>query len=238
VVGIPKTIDNDLPYVRRSFGYGTALEKAREAINCAHTEAHDAPNGIGLVKLMGREAGFIAAGATLASQEVNFTLIPEMPFKLDGERGFLKALRDRVVNRGHALIAVAEGAGQDLLTEGEEEKDASGNVLHKDIGLYLKDRITDYFRVQGIPINLKYIDPSYIIRSIPANSEDSLLCDQYARNAVHAAMAGKTDMIVGLWHTFMHVPIAMATSARRQVSPESLLWHSVISATGQPARFE
>jgi 6-phosphofructokinase 1 len=238
VVGIPKTIDNDIMYVRSTFGFVTAVDRAREVLFCAHSEAHSFPNGIGLVRLMGRDSGFITAMATLASQEVNFTLIPEVPFKLDGERGFLNVLKKRILARNHALIAVAEGAGQDLLAGGAEAKDASGNVLHKDIGLFLKDRIAEYFKGQGIPINLKYIDPSYIIRSVAANSEDSLLCDQYARNAVHAAMAGKTDMIVGLWSMFMHVPIALATSARRRISPESLLWHSVISSTGQPARFE
>jgi 6-phosphofructokinase 1 len=238
IVGIPKTIDNDILYVRSTFGFVTAVDRAREVLFCAHSEAHSFPNGIGLVRLMGRDSGFITAMATLASQEVNFTLIPELPFRLDGERGFLKALKDRILNRGHALIAVAEGAGQNLLAGGAEKKDASGNVLHKDIGLFLKDCIAEFFKEEGIPINLKYIDPSYLIRSVPANSEDSLLCDQYARNAVHAAMAGKTDMIIGLWHAFMHVPIALATSARRRVSPESLLWYNVISATGQPARFE
>jgi len=238
IVGIPKTIDNDILYVRSTFGFVTAVDRAREVLFCAHSEAHSFPNGIGLVRLMGRDSGFITAMATLASQEVNFTLLPELPFKLDGEHGFLKALKDRILNRGHALIAVAEGAGQNLLARGAEEKDASGNLLHKDIGLFLKDRIAAFFKEQGIPINLKYIDPSYLIRSVPANSEDSLLCDQYARNAVHAAMAGKTDMIIGLWHAFMHVPIALATSARQRVLPESLLWYNVISATGQSARFE
>jgi 6-phosphofructokinase 1 len=238
VVGIPKTIDNDIMYVRSTFGFVTAFDRAREVLSCAHSEAHSYPNGIGLVRLMGRDSGFITAMATLASQEVNFTLIPEVPFKLDGEHGFLQALKNRVLSRGHALIAVAEGAGQDLLAGGAGATDASGNVLHKDIGLFLKERIAGYFKAQGIPINMKYIDPSYIIRSVPANSQDSVLCDQYARNAVHAAMAGKTDMIVGLWHMFMHVPIAMATSERRRVSPESLLWHSVISATGQSQKFE
>jgi 6-phosphofructokinase 1 len=237
IVGIPKTIDNDIMHVRSTFGFVSAVDRARDVLSCAHAEAHSHPNGIGLVRLMGRDSGFIAAMATLASQEVNFTLIPEVPFKLEGERGFLQALKDRIQKRGHALIAVAEGAGQDLLA-GAVDKDASGNVLHRDIGLFLKDQITAYFKKQGMPINLKYIDPSYIIRSVPANSEDSVLCDQYARSAVHAAMAGKTDLIVGLWYGFIHIPIAMATAQRKRVSPESLLWSSVISATRQPQTFE
>ena len=238
ILGIPKTIDNDIMYVRSTFGFVTAVDRAREVLACAHAEAHSYPNGIGLVRLMGRDSGFITAMATLASQEVNFTLIPEVPFILAGERGFLATLKKRILERGHALIAVAEGAGQDLMGSDATATDASGNILHKDIGLFLKDRISGYFKDQKISINLKYIDPSYSIRSVPANSEDSVLCDQYARHAVHAAMAGKTDMVVGLWHMFMHVPIAMATSARKQVRPESFLWNSVISSTGQPQQFE
>jgi 6-phosphofructokinase 1 len=235
VVGIPKTIDNDLPFVWRSFGYGTALEKAREAINCAHTEAHDAPNGIGLVKLMGREAGFIAAGASLASQEANFTLIPEIPFPLEGENGFLEALRRRLLARRHAVIVVAEGAGQSWFQCDRSDCDASGNVKLKDIGLFLKEKIAAYFKAADIPINIKYIDPSYIIRSVPANSDDSLLCDGMARNAVHAAMAGKTDMFIGQVNgAYVHVPIATAVAQKKRLSPESEMWIGVLEATGQP----
>jgi 6-phosphofructokinase 1 len=235
VVGIPKTIDNDLPLVWRSFGYGTALEKAREAINCAHTEAHDAPNGVGLVKLMGREAGFIAAGATVASQEANFTLIPEVPFPLEGEGGLLDALRKRLLARRHAVIVVAEGAGQHLFACQRTECDASGNAKLNDSGVFLRDRIIEHFKSIGMPVNMKYIDPSYIVRSVPANSDDALLCDQMARTAVHAAMAGKTDVLIGLEHNqFLHVPISTAVATKKRLSPESELWTAVLESTGQP----
>jgi 6-phosphofructokinase 1 len=236
VVGVPKTIDNDLSFVSRSFGYGTALEKAREAINCAHTEARDAPNGIGLVKLMGRHAGFIAAGAALASQEANFVLIPEVRFPLEGPGGFLDALRKRIAARQHAVIVVAEGAGQHLFDCESGECDASGNRKLLDIGVFLRDKISHYFKAAGIPINIKYIDPSYIIRSVPANSDDSLLCDAMARHAVHAALAGKTDVLIGMEHgQFLHMPICTAVARRKQLSPESELWLRVIESTGQPA---
>ncbi len=238
VVGIPKTIDNDLPYVWESFGYKTALDKAREVLDCAHAEAKGAPNGISLVKLMGRESGSIAAGATLASQEVNFTLVPEIPFKLDGENGFLAVLKRRILARGHAVIVVAEGAGQDLMPPGPVERDASGNLKLRDIGVFLRDRISAYFAAEGIRINLRYFDPSYIIRSVPATTEDSLLCDRLARNAVHAAMAGKTDVLMGLWYnTFIHVPISLVVKEKKRLKPESEVWRSVLAATGQPARF-
>ncbi len=236
VAGIPKTIDNDIQYIRRTFGFTTAVDKAREVLTCAHTEAKGYPNGIGLVKLMGRDSGFIAAAAALASQDANFVLIPEIPLTLAGDNGFLAALQRRILDRKHALIAVAEGAGQNLFS-GEKIKDASGNLLHQDIGLFLKDVISRHFKEQQIPLNLKYIDPSYIIRSVPANSEDAVLCDQFARNAVHAAMAGKTDFIVGFWNSFTLLPILMATAKRQQVQPNGFLWRSVISATGQPARW-
>jgi len=237
VVGIPKTIDNDIMYIRRTFGFTTAVDKARDVLTCAHTEAKSYPNGIGLVKLMGRDSGFIAGAATVASQDVNFTIIPEVPLLLDGERGLLEALKKRILRRKHAVIAVAEGAGQNLISS-QAGKDASGNVLHSDIGLYLKDRIAAYFKEQKITVNLKYIDPSYIIRSVPSDSEDIFLCDQYSRNAVHAAMAGKTDMVVGLWNSgFTHLPIPLATSRRQQVDPAGQLWHMVVSSTGQPVRW-
>jgi 6-phosphofructokinase 1 len=235
IVGIPKTIDNDLPFVWRSFGFGTALDKAREVIDCAHVEAKSAQNGVGLVKLMGREAGFIAATATLASQEVNFALIPEVPFPLEGEGGLLHALKKRLSARGHAVIVVAEGAGQDLIAKGRDERDASGNLKLNDIGLFLKERITRYFAAEKIPMSLKYIDPSYVIRSVPANTDDSLLCDAMARYAVHAAMAGKTDVLIGLWHNeFLHVPISAAVASQKRLSPEGGTWLSVLATTGQP----
>lgn len=234
VVGVPKTIDNDIQFVRQTFGYYSAIESARNVLDGAHCEAKGAPNGIGLVQLMGRDSGFIAAGATIASQEVNFALVPEVPFTLDGPKGFLAALYRRIVERHHAVVVVAEGAGQELLPK-NTQVDASGNRKKADIGLYLRDRIQNYFAEKGTEVNLKYIDPSYIIRSIPANSQDAQLCDVYARHAVHAAMAGKTDLIIGDWHScFVHVPIPVAVSSRKKINPESDLWSAVISATGQP----
>ena len=172
VVGVPKTIDNDVAYVSRTFGYLTAVEEASEVLNRAHTEVHSVDNGIALVKLMGRHAGFIAAGATIANQDVNFTLIPEVPFKLEGEGGFLAVLKKRMIKRKHAVIVIAEGAGQDLLKAEVEERDASGNVKLGDIGLYMREKIEAYFKSQNLPILMRYFDPSYIIRSVPADAED------------------------------------------------------------------
>ncbi len=232
VVGIPKTIDDDVQYVNRSFGYFTAIEKAKDVIDSAHVEAHCVHNGISIVKVMGRDSGFIASGATLASQEVNFTLVPEVPFKLEGECGLLAVLHRRLLERKHAVIVVAEGAGQHLMPP-LEERDASGNLQHRDIGLFLRHKIRDHFEAQRFPVVIRYIDPSYYIRSVPASTVDSVLCDSFARNAVHAAMAGKTDMIIGLQHgVFIHVPIAMATSERKRLSNEE--WAMVVTATGQP----
>ncbi|OQA29279.1 MAG: Pyrophosphate--fructose 6-phosphate 1-phosphotransferase [Verrucomicrobia bacterium ADurb.Bin345] len=235
VIGIPKTIDNDIMYVRRSFGFVTAIEEAKKVFDCAHNESKGVPYGIGLVKVMGRESGFIAAVATIASQEVNFCFVPEVTMRLDGAKGFLDVLKNRMLARNHAVIVVAEGAGQELMPSAPAETDASGNRKHQDIGVFLKQRIESYFEAERIPVSVKYIDPSYTIRSVAANSDDSLLCDSYARNAVHAAMAGKTDALIGFWNAcFMHVPIAMAVESKSRVSPESDLWNGVIAATGQP----
>lgn len=239
VVGIPKTIDNDLLHCDRTFGVATAIEKASEVVRLAHIEAKGVQRGIGLVKLMGRESGFIACGAALASQEANFVLIPEIPFRLEGEDGLFAALGRRLDRRDHALIVVAEGAGQDLFPPGEDlGVDASGNRKFHDIGLFLKGRIRESFATQGNPVDVKYIDPSYIIRSLPANCDDTLLCDQLARRAVDAALAGKTGLLIGLLHNaFVHVPIAMTIERKRFVEPEGRLWNAVISITGQPPRF-
>ncbi len=232
IIGIPKTIDDDVQYVNRSFGYFTAIQKAKEVIDCAHVEAHCVTNGISIVKLMGRDSGFIAAGATLASQEVNFTLVPEVPFKLEGESGLLAVLHRRILERRHAVIVVAEGVGQHLMPPSDEH-DASGNVIHRDIGLFLRHKIQDHFSAQRFPVVIRYFDPSYYIRSVPASTVDSVLCDSFARHAVHAAMAGKTDMLIGLQHgVFINVPIPLATTERKRLSGEE--WASVVTATGQP----
>jgi len=242
-VGIPKTIDNDVPYCFRSFGYTTALQMARDVLKYAHNEARSVLNGIGLVKLMGRDAGYIAAGATLASQDVNFTLIPEIPFDLEGDGGFLEALEKRLLRRGHALVVVAEGAGQDLFDQDlfdtvREDRDASGNPRYQDIGLFLKQKIGDHLKSRRIPFDLKYIDPSYIIRSVPADGEDSILCDQFARRAVHAAMAGRTDVMIGFANNaFFHVPLARVAAARKRIAPEDEIWISVLATTGQARTF-
>jgi 6-phosphofructokinase 1 len=239
IVGVPKTIDNDVAFVARTFGYLTAVEEAVKVLTCAHTEARSVHNGLALVKLMGRHAGFIAAGATLANQDVNFTLIPEVPFQLDGANGFLAALKERIRKRAHAVVAVAEGAGQEFFANLSTEQDQSGNMKLKDIGLFLRDRIEAYFKVANVPIIMRYFDPSYLIRSSPANAADSVLCDLYARNAVHAAVAGKTGLVIGLLHdSFIHIPIEMLVREKKHIDTDGVWWKAVLAATGQPARFE
>jgi 6-phosphofructokinase 1 len=235
VVGVPKTIDNDVAFVSRTFGFFSAVEEAARVLDCAHTEARSVPGGIGVVKLMGRHAGFITAGAVVASQDVNFALIPEVPFKLES---FLAALKERMTTKSHAVIAVAEGAGQELLGGETAERDASGNVKLRDIGPFLCERIRSYFKAEEIPVVLRYFDPSYQVRSRPANSEDALLCDLYARHAVHAAMAGKTGVVIGFLHQrFIHVPIEVLCARTKRLDPASGWWRSVLATTGQPERF-
>jgi 6-phosphofructokinase 1 len=236
VVGVPKTIDNDLSFIQRSFGFETAVAKAVEAVAAAHVEASGAVNGIGLVQVMGRESGFIAAHTTLAISDVNFTLIPEIPFDLEGKTGLLALLRERLQNRGHAVILVAEGAGQNLLEE-IDETDASGNKVLSDIGLYLQKKIDAYFKEIEVPASLKYIDPSYMIRATPAHPGDSIYCARLGTNAVHAGMAGKTEVLISLVNNaFVHLPIETAVARKNSVDPESPLWRDVLDMTGQPVR--
>ena len=238
VVGIPKTIDNDIPYIDQSFGFQTAFAEATQSIRSAHVEAKASPHGVGLVKLMGRHSGFIACYAALAEPDANYVLIPEVPFALDGPGGFLAHLTRRVRDRDHAVIVVAEGAGQDLVPAEEAGVDASGNKKLHDIGLFLRRRITDHFATEGLELNLKYIDPSYAIRSVEANPFDSVYCIRLAQNAVHAALAGRTELVIGRWRgRYVHIPMALAVSRRNQVCPDGDLWLSVLEATGQPLNF-
>jgi len=237
VVGVPKTIDNDLHWVERSFGFTTAVEEAVRAIDAAHQEARGAWNGIGLVKLMGRHSGFIASHASLASGDVNFCLIPEVPFSLEGVTGLLRALEQRLREKGHAVIVVAEGAGQDLVSGpgNGEARDASGNPKLKDIGIALRDRIRDHFAARSVPMDLKYIDPSYIIRSMPACASDAELCSALAQCAVHAGMAGKTNLFIGVHASrYVHVPIEMGIETKKQIDPAGDEWRRVVETTRQP----
>jgi len=235
VACIPKTIDNDISFIDKSFGFETAFTIATSILRSAHNEAKGAYNGIALVKLMGRDSGFIAANAALAVQEVNFVLIPEVRFDLKGSKGFLELIRKRLERKHHALVVVAEGSGQNLFQVQESEKDASGNIKYKDIGLYLKDVIIEELNKINIPHTLKYIDPSYIIRSAPANANDSLFCNILAQNAVHAAMAGRTGFVVGHWSSqFTVLPIPITIKHRKRISAEDELWSNVIETTGQP----
>ncbi|NOY69625.1 MAG: ATP-dependent 6-phosphofructokinase [Deltaproteobacteria bacterium] len=234
VIGIPKTIDNDIYMVSKSFGFDSAVDVATEAIKAAHTEAEGYPNGIGLIKLMGRHSGFIAATAALAQQDVNFALIPEIDFDLEGENGLLTKLEKRLSQRKHAVILIAEGAGQKFFASDKEEYDASGNLKLHDIGLFLRQKAKTYFDAKGIEITLKYIDPSYMVRSLPANANDHVYCTFLGRDSVHAGMAGKTNMIIGQWNgCIVHVPMSMTSGKRKQLRPGGKLWQTVLEATGQ-----
>lgn len=235
VVGVPKTIDNDILFCFQTFGFISAVTEAERVIDRAHVEAKSVPRGVGLVKLMGREAGFIAAAATVASGEVNFCLVPEQPLELDGPRGFLARLERRLDARGHAVVVVAEGAGQDLIQGLDTSAvDASGNRRLGDIGVLLKQRIAEHFAAIGKPTGVKYFDPSYYIRSVQANAADSLLTERFARHAAHAALAGKTDLFVGFWNgRIVHVPLAASVGKPRRMAPDSELWSAVQAITGQ-----
>lgn len=234
IVGIPKTIDNDIHLVSRSFGFDTAVDIATSAIRGAHNEAEAYPNGIGLIKLMGRHSGFLAATTALAQQDANFVLIPEIDIELYGEHGLLNAIENRIKLSSHAVIIVAEGAGQTFFKKQKKEYDASGNRKLQDIGLFLRDEISKWFKKRKIPVSLKYIDPSYMIRSLPANANDSVFCGLLGRDAVHAGMAGKTKLLISFWNNhYVHIPMDASAGKRKNIDPTGRLWQSVLEATGQ-----
>ncbi len=234
VVGVPKTIDNDLNFLEKTFGFETAVEAARESVNRIHAEALSCINGIGILKLMGRDSGYIAAQATLASTDINICLVPEIDFDLDGRNGLYESIIRRLNYKGHCVIAVAEGAGQRHLPL-TGEKDASGNAKYGDIGKFLHQQISKYFSDHALKPTIKYVDPSYLIRSLPASANDAVFCLRLGQAAVHAAMAGKTAMVTGYWsRIFTHVPMSYTVSARKRIHPESLFWQSVLEVTRQP----
>ena len=234
VVGVPKTIDNDLNFLEKTFGFETAVEAAREAVNRVHAEALSCINGIGILKLMGRDSGYIAAQATLASTDINICLVPEIDFDLDGKNGLYESIIRRLNYKGHCVIAVAEGAGQRHLPL-TGEKDASGNAKYGDIGKFLHQQISEFFSDHTLKPTIKYVDPSYLIRSLPASANDAVFFLRLGQAAVHAAMAGKTAMVTGYWsRIFTHVPMSYTVSARKRIHPESLFWQSVLEVTRQP----
>jgi 6-phosphofructokinase 1 len=235
VIGIPKTIDNDIPFIGQSFGFQTAFTIAAQSIAAAQVEAQSATNGVGLVQLMGRHAGFIACYAALANHHADFVLIPEVQFALDGDSGFLAALERRVAERGSAVVVVAEGAGQGLMSDEQTGTDASGNRKLGDIGRFLEAEIVAHYRSIGRELTLKFLKPGYAIRAVPAKAYDSVYCVRLAQAAAHAGMAGRTDMVVGRRHNrFVHVPIDIVVSTRNEVAPDGDLWLSVLESTAQP----
>jgi 6-phosphofructokinase 1 len=210
------------------------MAEATKSIHAASVEARSAPGGIGLVKLMGRHAGFIAANATLARPDVNLCLVPEVPFTLDGDGGVIDVLAGRLTRRRHAVVVVAEGAGQELLAPAGGT-DASGNALLADVGTWLRDRLVAGLSARGLRPVVKYLDPSYEIRALPANSYDAAFCLSLGQMAAHAGMAGKSDVVVGYHHRhFTHVPIPLVTAERRRLQPDHDVWQRVLQSTGQP----
>lgn len=234
VVGVPKTIDNDILLVDKTFGFDTAVEEAQRAIHAVSIEAESAFNGIGIVKLMGRQSGFIAMHASLASGQVDVCLIPEVPFSIDGPNGVLQHLEYLLERKGNAIICVAEGAGQDLLS-GEGGTDASGNPILADIGVHLQKKVRKYFKDKNIPADVKYIDPTYMIRACRSNASDSIVCAVLGQNAVHGAFAGYSGITVGLVNThYVYIPIPEVIKYARNVEPNGRMWHRCLAATGQP----
>jgi 6-phosphofructokinase 1 len=234
VIGVPKSIDNDILLVDRCFGFESAVEEAQRALLAAKVEASSAHNGLGLVKLMGRQSGFIAMQSSMSSGVVDVCLIPEIKFEM---RKLCEYIAKVFEKKGHCVVCVAEGAGQDILdSEGSKgTTDASGNPILSDIGVYLKSELKRYFKEHKTDADIKYIDPSYMIRSVPTISNDRIYCAVLAQSAVHAAFAGFTDATVAMVNThYVYLPISTVIQAPRLVNPKGRRWNRLITANGQP----
>lgn len=241
VAGIPKTVDNDVGIIDRSFGFQTAVEMAQQAISAAHTEAESAVNGVGLVKLMGRSTGHIALHATLSSRDVDCCLIPENDFYLEGRGGLLEFLGARLKENGHAVVVVAEGAGQDVIPRSDEahveEKDESGNPVFLDVGGWLKSELKKWWARDHETelFTVKYIDPTYMVRAVPANATDNLYCTMVAHSAIHGAMAGYTGFVSGpINGNYVYIPVEDVARAKNRVDTRDHKWAWVRSLTSQP----
>lgn len=240
VAGIPKTVDNDVGIIDRSFGFQTAVEMAQEAIRAAHVEAESAVNGIGLVKLMGRSTGHIALHSTLSSRDVDCCLIPETDFYLEGKGGLFEFLEQRVKENGHAVLVVAEGAGQDVIPRNDaqkEERDESGNLVFLDVGSWLKSELKKWWERDhpGELFTVKYIDPTYMIRAVPANATDNLYCTLLAHSAIHGVMAGYTGFVTGpINGNYAYIPLTDVAQAKNEVNTRDHKWAWVRSVTNQP----
>ena len=240
VAVVPKTIDNDVPVIDKSFGFATAVEAAVPHIVAAATEAAACPNGVGVVKLMGRHSGFIAMHATLASGDVDLCLIPESEFDVPS---ILDHVERKLRKHQHALVVVAEGAGQTQMGA-EGRVDASGNTLNEDVGPWLKKTITDHFASPAYDgdadfgvhrAKVFFVDPTYTIRACAANAQDQVYCSSLAHAAVHGAMAGYTRFLVGNVNTRLALlPLDLVVNRRNIVSIRDRMWTRLLFSTSQP----
>ena len=232
VVGIPKTIDNDILLLDRTFGFQTAVDEAIKAIRSAAIEARSARNGIGLVRLMGRQSGFIATHAALASGEVDVCLIPEIDTPLDGPGGVIAHVRRVLTKKEHCVVVVAEGAGQDILGA-LGETDASGNPVLQNFAKFLREEFKS--RLGDLDPDIKYIDPTYMVRARQTNASDAIYCSILGQNAVHAAFAGLTGVTVGLCNGhYVYLPVPPLIKRAREVDPNGRMWERLRLAINQP----
>eukprot|EP00668_Euglena_longa_P014128 GGOE01018102.1.p1 GENE.GGOE01018102.1~~GGOE01018102.1.p1 ORF type:complete len:494 (+),score=144.75 GGOE01018102.1:38-1483(+) len=226
VVGIPKTIDNDILFFDKTFGFDTAVEVASKVIDCSFVEASSVKNGVGVVKVMGRDSGFVARNAALSNNVVDACLIPEVPFEIKGNGGLLPWLDGHLATKHCAVIVICEAAGQQHLPC--LGKDPTGHNIYEDTGKWLKKAIETHWQETGQEGKVFLIDPSYMLRSVPANTGDNMFCIQLAQAAVHTAYSGYSGVTVGRYHDLYGVmPIEMVVSGLRKVNPKGSLWQTL-----------
>mmetsp|Transcript_20291 Transcript_20291/g.48093 ORF Transcript_20291/g.48093 Transcript_20291/m.48093 type:complete len:415 (+) Transcript_20291:167-1411(+) len=229
IVGIPKSIDNDVVLFDRTFGFDTAVAKASEVIRNALVEASSCDRGVGIVKLMGRDSGFVAMHAATAADVVDLCMIPEVKVDM---KDVIEHVDATLAKKKYMVIAVAEGAGQELVSTGKQ--DDTGHTVYGDIGVFLKDTLNKHLKASGG--RTFYIDPSYIIRSVPITPNDHIYCVRLANDAVHTAMRGYTGVCVGAMHNVVcMLPSRLIASGKKKVRPHSSSWQGCVQTCNMPA---
>ena len=241
VVGIPKTMDNDVLWVWQSFGFNTAVQKAAEVVNTMHAEA-ESTRRVGLIELFGAESGFVAANATLASGHVDLVLVPEIFLALCPQQ--CEALLDRFIEylsqtvrskeRAHAIVVLAEGVGE-LFKQRQVKlggQPVSGKNFAGELRDFLQGGLKDPLgRVVDVFVN----QPRHNIRAVPANAYDQIYCARLGALAVDNALAGYTDVMVSQWLTeYVLVPLELVALGKKSIPPGGMFWKQVVSSTGQP----
>ncbi|MEO7804127.1 MAG: ATP-dependent 6-phosphofructokinase [Actinomycetota bacterium] len=208
LVGVPKTIDNDLSGTDYTFGFDTAVNVATEAIDRLHTTA-ESHHRVMVVEVMGRHAGWIALHAGIAGG-ADLMLIPERPFDIEEVVAHLQ--HRHATGKGFSIVVVAEGAvpkDGSMHTE-SDQLDEFGHVRLRGIGSALEQQIEARTGFETRATILGHIQ-----RGGTPTAFDRVLATRFGVAATEAAHQGKTGMMVALHATsIVLVPLSVAVKPK------------------------